>query len=44
MIDAGISDDVRREELYEQELERAIREIGRIPHRRTTLYDVPERE
>jgi 2-iminoacetate synthase ThiH len=27
-----------------EELEAVIREIGRIPCRRTTLYETPERE
>ncbi len=32
------------QEMLPEELEAAIREIGRTPRRRTTLYDAPERE
>ena len=32
------------QEMTPSELEHAIREIGRAPRRRTTLYGTPERE
>ena len=32
------------QEMLPEELEAVIREIGRIPCRRTTLYETPERE